>query len=54
MGINWDIKHPVTLPRRVMAWRWFIGKLTYGGVPLHMSSHYKREHFVDDPQGKLF
>lgn len=54
MQINWDIKNPVVPTRRARAWRWFIGKLTYGGVPLHMSDHYHRDHFHPDNQGKLF
>jgi len=41
---------------RFRAWRWFIGKITYGGVPMHMSNHYHKEHWpdADEPQGKLF
>ena len=46
MRINWDIKNPVVRKRR----RWFVRR----PVPMHMSSHYVREHFVDEPQGKLF
>lgn len=34
---------------RFKAWRWFIGKITYGGVPNHMSDHYNRDHFWPDP-----
>ena len=53
MNINWDIKNPVV--KKVGRVRKFLRSIFRNtNVPLHMSSHYVREHFVEDKQGKLF
>lgn len=55
MNIDYDWGNPPK-PRllRFKAWRWLIGKLTYGGAPMCHSNHYVRSHFHDDGQPKLF
>lgn len=38
MKINWDIKNPVRQG-------WFKRVFGHKPAPLHMSNHYKKEHF---------
>jgi hypothetical protein len=53
MRINWsNWGQPIKQPRSVMTW--FKRVFAHKPVPLHMSSHYRRESFQDDGQPKLF
>lgn len=54
MKIDWS-NWGTVLPKKVSRVRKFLRSIFRNtNVPLHMSNHYVREHFVDDKQGKLF
>ena len=51
MKIDYEWGKP---PKKLPKESWFRRVFGHHPVPLHMSSHYNRDHFVDDGQPRLF
>lgn len=52
MKVDYNWGNPPKVHRSVI--KWFKRAFAHRPVPLHMSSHYRRESFHPDDQGKLF